>query len=50
VRPALVRLQGRGLVDERDGNWCIVDPLFNEWLRRSSPLADRPVLEASDES
>jgi hypothetical protein len=50
VRPALVRLQGRGLVDERDRNWYIVDPLFNEWLRRSSPLADRPVLEASDES
>jgi hypothetical protein len=50
VRPALVRLQGRGLVDERDGNWYIVDPLFNEWLRRSSPLADRPVLETPDES
>jgi hypothetical protein len=42
VRPALVRLQGRGLVDERDGEWYIVDPLFEEWLRRSSPLADRP--------
>jgi hypothetical protein len=41
VRPALVRLQGRGLVDERDGVWYIVDPLFDEWLRRSSPLADR---------
>jgi hypothetical protein len=46
VRPALVRLQGRGLVDERDGRWYIVDPLFDEWLRRSSPLADRPVIEA----
>lgn len=46
VRPALVRLQGRGLVDQRDGTWYIVDPLFNEWLRRSSPLADRPMLEA----
>jgi hypothetical protein len=44
VRPALVRLQGRGLVDERDGSWYIVDPLFNEWLRRSSPLADAPML------
>lgn len=44
VRPALVRLQGRGLVDERDGSWYIVDPLFNEWLRRSSPLADRPMI------
>ncbi len=42
VRPALERLQGRGLVDQRDGSWYIVDPLFNEWLRRASPLADRP--------
>jgi hypothetical protein len=41
VRPATVRLQERGLVDERDGVWYIVDPLFDEWLRRSSPLADR---------
>lgn len=40
VRPALLRLQGRGLVDERDGVWHIVDPLFGEWLRRASPLAD----------
>jgi hypothetical protein len=48
VRPALVRLQGRGLVDERDGSWYIVDPLFDEWLRRASPLADRPLLEAPD--
>jgi hypothetical protein len=45
-----VRLQGRGLVDQRDGSWYIVDPLFNEWLRRSSPLADRPVLLEPDES
>jgi hypothetical protein len=42
VRPALVRLQGRGLVDQRDGIWYVVDPLFGEWLRRASPLADRP--------
>lgn len=49
VRPALVRLQGRGLVDERDGTWYIVDPLFDEWLRRSSPLADRPAIEAPDD-
>jgi hypothetical protein len=47
VRPALVRLQGRGLVDLRDGGWYIVDPLFGEWLRRSSPLADRAALEGS---
>ncbi len=42
VRPALVRLQGRGLVDERGGAWYVVDPLFAEWLRRASPLAERP--------
>ena len=41
VRPALERLQGRGLVDLRDGDWYIVDPLFGEWLRRASPLAYR---------
>jgi AAA domain len=41
VRPALVRLQGRGLVDQREGGWYIVDPLFGEWLRRASPLAER---------
>jgi hypothetical protein len=40
VVPALRRLRGRGLVDQRDGEWYIVDPLFNEWLRRASPLAD----------
>lgn len=45
VRPALERLQGRGLVDRRDSEWYIVDPLFSEWLRRASPLADRPGLE-----
>jgi energy-coupling factor transporter ATP-binding protein EcfA2 len=44
VRPALTRLQGRGLVDRRDDGWYIVDPLFAEWLRRASPLADRPTL------
>jgi AAA domain len=42
VSPALARLQGRGLVDRREGIWYIVDPLFGEWLRRASPLADRP--------
>jgi hypothetical protein len=39
VRPAVERLEARGLVDQADGNWQIVDPLFAEWLRRSSPLA-----------
>lgn len=49
VPAALVRLQGRGLVDQRDGEWYIVDPLFDEWLRRASPLAERarPDPEAS---
>jgi hypothetical protein len=45
VRPALVRLQGRGLVDERDGAWYVVDPLFGEWLRRTSPFAEPRVVE-----
>lgn len=49
VRPALVRLQARGLVDLRDGTWYIVDPLFDEWLRRSSPLADRSLIEAAND-
>jgi len=41
VAPALNRLQRRGLVDRRERSWYIVDPLFKEWLRRASPLADR---------
>ena len=39
VKPSLERLRRRGLVDDRDGAWYIVDPLFAEWLRRASPLA-----------
>jgi hypothetical protein len=39
VPTSLARLQRRGLVDQRNGVWYIVDPLFNEWLRRASPLA-----------
>jgi hypothetical protein len=42
VVPSLERLQRRGLVDRRDGVWYIVDPLFGEWLRRASPLAEPP--------
>jgi len=38
VPTALERLRRRGLVDQRDGRWEIVDPLFAEWLRRHSPL------------
>jgi hypothetical protein len=51
VPPALERLRGRGLVDRRDGNgpWYIVDPLFDEWLRRFSPLADRRQIEPPTE-
>ena len=47
VPTSLERLRRRGLVDRRDGNWYIVDPLFSEWLRRASPLADRPALPES---
>jgi hypothetical protein len=42
IKPAVQRLEARGLVDQRGGTWYIVDPLFAEWLRRSSPLAERP--------
>lgn len=42
VKPTLTRLQRRGLVDQHRGEWRIVDPFFEEWLRRSSPLADGP--------
>lgn len=40
VPTSLARLQRRGLVDQRNGAWYVVDPLFNEWLRRASPLTD----------
>jgi hypothetical protein len=45
VRPSLERLRRRGLVDLRGRSWYVVDPLFAEWLRRSSPLADRTAAE-----
>jgi hypothetical protein len=41
VPTSLERLRGRGLVEQRDGGWEIVDPLFAEWLRRHSPLSER---------
>ena len=41
VPTSLERLRGRGLVEQRDGTWEIVDPLFAEWLRRHSPLSTR---------
>jgi hypothetical protein len=40
VVPALERLRRRGLVERRARGWSIVDPLFEEWLRRNSPFAD----------
>jgi hypothetical protein len=40
VPQSLARLQRRGLVDRRHDTWYVVDPLFSEWLRRASPLAD----------
>lgn len=52
VTPALERLRGRGLVERRDesaGEWFIVNPLFDEWLRRFSPLVDRPALPATND-
>jgi hypothetical protein len=39
IPTSLARLQRRGLIDQREGTWYIVDPLFDEWLRRASPLA-----------
>jgi AAA domain len=39
IKPAVERLEGRGLVEQKDDAWQIVDPLFAEWLRRSSALA-----------
>lgn len=39
VPTSLDRLQRRGLVDQREGSWYVVDPLFAEWLRRASPLS-----------
>jgi hypothetical protein len=39
VPTSLERLRGRGLVEQRNGTWEIVDPLFAEWLRRHSPLS-----------
>ena len=41
VPTSLERLRGRGLVEQRNGTWEIVDPLFAEWLRRHSPLSSR---------
>jgi hypothetical protein len=42
ILPALDRTRRRGLTDQRNGEWSIVDPLFASWLRQQSPLALRP--------
>jgi len=34
------RLQRRGLVELRAGEWRIIDPFLTEWLRRNSPFAE----------
>jgi hypothetical protein len=36
------RLYRRGLVQEVGGEWWLVDPFFEEWLRVTSPFADHP--------
>jgi uncharacterized protein len=33
------RLERRGLVERRSGQWRIIDPFLAEWLRRNSPFA-----------
>ena len=48
IAPSLKRLVRRGLVDQRDGEWFIVDPLFREWLRRSSPFAEHRLPAAEE--
>jgi hypothetical protein len=42
IVPALVRARRRGLCDQYDGQWAIVDPLFASWLRQQSPLTLGP--------
>lgn len=38
ARDAMPRLQRRGLVVDRNGEWKIIDPLLADWLRRHSPF------------
>ena len=43
VVPALERLERRALAQRRaDGDWELVDPVFEGWLKRHSPLALKP--------
>jgi hypothetical protein len=37
---ALPRLARRGLVEQVDGRWQIIDPFLAEWLRRNSPFGE----------
>lgn len=39
AQTAMPRLRRRGLVEQRDGRWQIVDPLLADWLRRNSPFS-----------
>jgi len=38
ARRAVPRLERRGLVELRAGEWRIIDPFLAEWLRRQSPF------------
>jgi hypothetical protein len=38
IVPAFERLRRRGLVERRDGEWTIVDPLLETYLQRHSPF------------
>jgi hypothetical protein len=42
IVPALERLERRALAQRRRGDWELVDPIFEGWLRRHSPLALQP--------
>ncbi len=39
AQAAMPRLRRRGLVEQRDGRWQIVDPLLADWLHRNSPFS-----------
>lgn len=39
AKAAMPRLARRGLVEQVDGMWRIIDPFLAEWLRRNSPFA-----------
>jgi hypothetical protein len=42
IVPALERLERRALAQRRRSDWELVDPIFEGWLRRHSPLALQP--------